>query len=212
MLRNFSVAISACLLFRCFNSDFYVSKICIYELGIFHANRTSKCLRNQGRTKGEGWATANSLKPPPPVISSLAGTSQGGISVLSPLSCSFFHFFFWLASLLLYLFVLYVILALWPLALQCQLPALLFVCVLLVFVVRRCLSGEPKQNQGRGLVDRKLVQGPSPPPIPPLPVILLLDVPTRLFCFGSLVISDVACHFLSLFLLYVNIKTDKKRC
>ena len=25
-----------------------------------------KCLRNQGRTKGEGWSTANQLKPPPP--------------------------------------------------------------------------------------------------------------------------------------------------
>ena len=33
-------------------------------LGIFHANRTSKCLWNQGRTKGEGWSTANWLKPP----------------------------------------------------------------------------------------------------------------------------------------------------
>ena len=30
-----------------------------FELGIFHANQTSKCLRNQGRTKGEGWSTAN---------------------------------------------------------------------------------------------------------------------------------------------------------
>ena len=30
-----------------------------YELGIFHANRTTMCLRNQGRTKGEGWSTAN---------------------------------------------------------------------------------------------------------------------------------------------------------
>ena len=30
-----------------------------YELGIFHANQTTKCLRNQGRTKGEGWSTAN---------------------------------------------------------------------------------------------------------------------------------------------------------
>ena len=30
-----------------------------YELRIFHANRTTKCLRNQGRTKGEGWTTAN---------------------------------------------------------------------------------------------------------------------------------------------------------
>ena len=51
------------------------------------------------------------------------------------------------------------VLLLWSLALQFQLPALLFVCVLffLVFVV--VLSGEPKlKNQGRGLVDRKLVQ------------------------------------------------------
>ena len=42
-----------------FYFDFYVSKICIYELGIFHANQTTMCLRNQGRTKGEGWSTAN---------------------------------------------------------------------------------------------------------------------------------------------------------
>ena len=39
-------------------------RLCIYELGIFHANRTTKCLRNQCRTKGEGWSTANLLKPP----------------------------------------------------------------------------------------------------------------------------------------------------
>ena len=29
------------------------------------ANRTTKCLRNQSRTKGEGWSTANKFKPPP---------------------------------------------------------------------------------------------------------------------------------------------------
>ena len=56
------------------------------------------------------------------------------------------------------------ILALWPPALQYQLPALPFVCVLFRFIF--CLfvvvlPGEPKQNQGRGLVDRKLVQAPS---------------------------------------------------
>ena len=43
-------------------------------------------------------------------------------------------------------------------------PTVLFVCVLfalfLLFVI--VLFGEPKQNQGRGLVDRKLVQAPSP--------------------------------------------------
>ena len=26
---------------------------------VFHANQTTMCLRNQGRTKGEGWSTAN---------------------------------------------------------------------------------------------------------------------------------------------------------
>ena len=36
----------------------------MYELEIFNANRTAKCLRNQGRTKGDGWSTANYLKPP----------------------------------------------------------------------------------------------------------------------------------------------------
>ena len=54
-------------------------------------------------------------------------------------------------------------LALWPPVLQFQLPALLFVCVLfvlfLLFVL--VLSGEPRQKQGRGLFDRKLVQAPQ---------------------------------------------------
>ena len=35
------------------------------------------------------------------------------------------------------------------------------------------------------------------------PVILLLAVPRRLFCFGSLVILDVVCRYLSLFLFYI---------
>ena len=41
-----------------------------------------------------------------------------------------------------------------------QLPALLFVCVLFLLFVD-VLSGEPKQNKGRGLVDHKLVQAPQ---------------------------------------------------
>ena len=41
-------------------------------------------------------------------------------------------------------------------------------------------------------------------------VILLLAVPRRLFCFGSLVILDVLCRYLSLFLLYINIKKVTK--
>ena len=35
---------------------------------------------------------------------------------------------------------------------------------------------------------------------------LLLAVPRRLFCFGSLMILDVACCYLWLFSLYINIK------
>ena len=65
------------------------------------------------------------------------------------------------------------ILVLWPRALQYKLPAsfflgfFLFVLILWFVVV---LSGEPKQKQGRGFVDRHLVQPP---------VILLLAAPRR---------------------------------
>ena len=38
---------------------------------------------------------------------------------------------------------------------------------------------------------------------------LLLAVPRRLFCFGSLVILDVARCYLWLFTLYINIKIGK---
>ena len=41
------------------------------------------------------------------------------------------------------------------------------------------------------------------------PIILLLAVPMRVFCFDSLVLFDVACRYLSLFLLYINIKIGK---
>ena len=43
------------------------------------------------------------------------------------------------------------------------------------------------------------------------PVVLLLAVPGRLFCFGSLVILDVVCRYLSIFLLYINIKIGGNR-
>ena len=39
-----------------------------------------------------------------------------------------------------------------------------FVCFFLVLLFIVVLAGEPKQNQGRGLVDRKLVLAPPPPP------------------------------------------------
>ena len=41
---------------------------------------------------------------------------------------------------------------------------------------------------------------------------LLLAVPRRLFCFGSLVILDVARCYLWLFALYINIKIGKNSC
>ena len=85
---------------------------------------------------------------------------------------------------------------------------LCFICFVLFVVV---LSGELKQNQGRVLVDRKLVQPPPPFPsnlpspfpsnLPPSPVMLLLAILRRLFCFGPLVILDVVFRYLSLFLL-----------
>ena len=97
------------------------------------------------------------------------------------------------------------ILALWPPVLQFQLPALLYVCFIrFVFVVHSCFSGEPIQNQGQGLVDHKLVQAHQQ--------FLLLAVPRRLFCFGSLVILDVARCYLWLFTLYINIKIGKDSC
>ena len=41
---------------------------------------------------------------------------------------------------------------------------------------------------------------------------LLLAVPRRLFCFGSLVALDVVFRYLSLCLLYINTKIGKNRC
>ena len=63
---------------------------------------------------------------------------------------------------------------------------LCFIRFVLLFGV--VLSGEPKTNQGRGLVDFRLVQAPPAPPPPPPPVSSLLAVSRRLFYFGSLVI------------------------
>ena len=67
------------------------------------------------------------------------------------------------------------------------------------------MSGESKQNHGRGLVSRKLGQ----PHVPtPTPVIILLAVPRWLFCFGSLVILDVVCYHLLFFLLYITTRIE----
>ena len=74
MLRNFSVAISVTPHFLFILVLILISvflRKCIYELGIVHANRTTKCLRNQGRTKGEGWSNTHKLKPPSNFIAGL---------------------------------------------------------------------------------------------------------------------------------------------
>ena len=58
---------------------------------------------------------------------------------------------------------------------------LLFVCVLfvLLFLFVVVVSGEPKQQQGRGLVDHKLVQAPPPPS----PVIFIAGRPKAALLF-----------------------------
>ena len=81
------------------------------------------------------------------------------------------------------------ILALWPHALQFELPALLFLCFIRLFiVVCSCFSGEPKQHQGRRLVDHKQVQARN----------FTACRPWRLFCFGSF--GDFRCD-VSLFIV-----------
>ena len=41
---------------------FRATSLSTYDISTLY---TTQCLRNQGRTKGEGWSTANQLKPPP---------------------------------------------------------------------------------------------------------------------------------------------------
>ena len=68
MQYRWPLEMDSCLFYLSFNFDFCVSKICTYELGIFHANRITKCLKNQRRNKGKGWSTTNQLKPSSNVI------------------------------------------------------------------------------------------------------------------------------------------------
>ena len=67
------------------------------------------------------------------------------------------------------------------------------------------MSDESRQNQGRGLVDRKQVKAPPP-------VILLLPVPRRLFCFGFF--GDLRCDvplFIVILVIYKYNKNIKNR-
>ena len=87
---------------------------------------------------------------------------------------------------------------------------LILVLILISLFLRSCINLLSKESSTqteqmsvwgtkaelrRRLVDRKLVEAPPP-------VILLLAVPIGFLCFVSLGILDVACRYLSLFLLF----------
>ena len=59
LLQLFSVAfsVSPCVCFILILISMFLRK-CTYGLGIFHANQTTKCLKNQSRTKVEGRSKA----------------------------------------------------------------------------------------------------------------------------------------------------------
>ena len=65
------------------------------------------------------------------------------------------------------------------------------------------MSDEPRQLRAR--VGRPQTSSSHP-------VMLLLAVPRRLFCFGSLLVLDVVFRYLSLCLLYINTKIGENRC
>ena len=71
----------------------------------------------------------------------------------------------------------------------------------LLFVV--VVSGEPKQKQGRGLVDHKLVQAPPPPPPPP-PVIFIAGRPKAALLFWFF--GDFRCGALLFVAIHVIYK------
>ena len=81
-----------------------------------------------------------------------------------------------------------------------------FIRFALLFVV--VLSGEPKHNQGRGLVKRKLVQAPHPPN----PPISLLAIPRRLFCYGSFGAFRCGMLLFMFILVIYKYKVGKNSC
>ena len=64
------------------------------------------------------------------------------------------------------------------------------------------ISEEPRQRKGRGSVDRKLVEAPSN---------FIAGRPKAAPLFWFSVVLDVVFRYLSLFLLYINIKLGKNR-
>ena len=82
LLQSFGVAISVsphvCFVLVLILISMFLGW-CVYGLGVFRANRTTRCLRSRGRTKGEGWSAGGWLKPP---SNFYCWPSQGGSSAL----------------------------------------------------------------------------------------------------------------------------------
>ena len=70
------------------------------------------------------------------------------------------------------------------------------------------MSKETKAELRARLVDRILFE---PPPPPPPHSNFIAGRPKAALLFGSLVILDVVCRYLSFFLSYINIKISKNR-
>ena len=139
----------------------------------------------------------NSFSWSPPVISLLAVPRRHFCFVFSWL-----FFLFSIARFIAIVSVLHLILALWPSGLN---PAARFAFCLyfirFVFVVHSFFFWWTKAEL-RARVGRP--QTSSSPPV--------IFIAGRLFCFGSLVILDVARWYLWLFTLYINIKISKNSC
>ena len=59
------------------------------------------------------------------------------------------------------------------------------------------MTEETKQNKGRSLVDRKLIEAPSN---------FIADRPKAAFSFGPLVVLDVLCGYILFYLLDIKIQ------
>ena len=81
----------------------------------------------------------------------------------------------------------------------------LFIYFAFDVVVCSCLFGKPKKNQGRGLVDRKLVQAlclyPPPSPPPPSDILLLAKAALLFWFYGGFICGVWLCL---LFLLHIK--------
>ena len=102
LLQNFSVAISVsphvCFILVLILFSMFLGW-CICGLGLFHANQTTWCLRNQGGAGGGGWSTESWLGPPGVFC---CWPSQGGSSALV------LRWFLDVARCYLWLFTLYI--------------------------------------------------------------------------------------------------------